>query len=76
MSRYINTKNGKETLDEIIRRKQNGVYPRGYSSFERFKIEDDHDVYDHLAGYKYNDKLELRPEKEGDNIYLVKIYSK
>lgn len=73
MSRYINVKNGKEALDELIARYNNDVYPSGYSSFERFRIEEDYNAYDYIAGYKYNDKLELRPEQEGDKLYLVKI---
>lgn len=73
MSKYINVKNGKEALSELIARYNNGVYPSGYSSFERFRLECDDDAYDYLAGYKYNDKLELRPEEEGDKLYLVKI---
>ena len=76
MSRYINVKNGKEALDEIIKRLHNDVYERGCQSLERFKIEEDEDVYDHLYGFKYNDRLELKLEKEDDHLYLVYIYAR
>ena len=76
MSRYINVKNGKEALDEIIKRLHNDVYERGCQSLERFKIEEDEDVYDHLYSFKYNDRLELKLEKEDDHLYLVYIYAR
>lgn len=76
MSRYINVKNGKEALDEIVKRLHNDVYERGCQSLERFEVLDDEDVYDHLCGFQYDDRLELKLEKEGDHLYLVYIYAR